>query len=332
MWHLQKLTAGLFIINKPIRVYTNSIDAFTIDSNQILYGNGGGLTNLTYNNINGKPTNFQADWTSTIINKPTNFQADWTSTIINKPTNFQSDWNSTIINKPDLTPYTTSNFVLSNYTTTAGLNTLLSTKQATLTASTNILGIGSSITALNYGNISNPPNLSSYATTATLGSYSTTTQMNSSISTALTPYSTTTQMNSSISTALTPYLTSATASTTYGTITNLNLKENALTFSSPLIRTTNTISLNQSLIDYNNLINKPTLNFLPFTAGVLTGQLTLSTVSGNNPIYITSTSTTANNCIQIKNNSTYNAFVGIGGTSLGGNYANNFLLKVLHQV
>ena len=96
-------TAGLYYPSENnCRVYTNSIDAFTIDNNQILYGNG------------------------------------------------------------------------------AGFN-------------------------LNYNNISNPPNLSLYATTATLGSYSTTTQM-----------------NSSISTALTPYLTSATATATYGTITNLN--------------------------------------------------------------------------------------------------------------
>ncbi len=43
------------------RIYTNLIDAFTIDNNQILYGNGGGFTNLTYNNINGKPTNFKSD-------------------------------------------------------------------------------------------------------------------------------------------------------------------------------------------------------------------------------------------------------------------------------
>ena len=72
-----------------------------------------------------------------------------------------------------------------------------------------LYGNGAGFTNLNYNNISNPPNLSLYATTATLGSYSTTTQM-----------------NSSISTALTPYLTSATATATYGTITNLNTKQN----------------------------------------------------------------------------------------------------------
>ena len=45
------------------------------------------------------------------------------------------------------------------------------------------------------------------------------------------------------------YLTTATASTTYATITNLNSKENTLTFSAPLTRTTNTISLDLSLYD-----------------------------------------------------------------------------------
>jgi hypothetical protein len=48
----------------------------------------------------------------------------------------------------------------------------------------------------------------------------------------------------------------------------------------------------------------------------MTGQLQLSTSTGNNPIYITSTNKTANNCIQIKNNSTFNAYIGIGGTAL----------------
>ena len=44
-------------------------------------GNGAALTNLTYANITGKPTNFQADWNSTIINKPSTFPADMTTII-----------------------------------------------------------------------------------------------------------------------------------------------------------------------------------------------------------------------------------------------------------
>ena len=74
-----------------IKIFTNNVDALTIDSNQGLYGNGTGLTNLGYSNIINKPTNFQSDWTSTVINKPTNFQSDWTSTVINKPSTFPAD-------------------------------------------------------------------------------------------------------------------------------------------------------------------------------------------------------------------------------------------------
>ena len=34
-------------------------------------GSGSGITNLDYNNITlNKPTNFQSDWNTTIINKP----------------------------------------------------------------------------------------------------------------------------------------------------------------------------------------------------------------------------------------------------------------------
>ena len=42
-------------------------------------GSGASLSNLAYSNITGKPTNFQADWLTTIINKPTTFPADMTN-------------------------------------------------------------------------------------------------------------------------------------------------------------------------------------------------------------------------------------------------------------
>ena len=49
------------------------------------------------------------------------------STILNKPTNFQSDWNSTIINKPDLTVYAIKTNVDSS------LNSLNTNKQNVFT-------------------------------------------------------------------------------------------------------------------------------------------------------------------------------------------------------
>jgi hypothetical protein len=51
-----------------IRLFTNNTDALTIDSNQCLYGNGTGLTNIGYSNVINRPTNFQSDWNSTVIN------------------------------------------------------------------------------------------------------------------------------------------------------------------------------------------------------------------------------------------------------------------------
>ena len=125
-------TSGIYNpSNNVIKMFTNNIDALTIDSNQCLYGNGTGLTNIGYNNVINKPTNFQTDWSTTIINKPTNFQTDWATTIINKPTNFQTDWLTTIINKPSTFPVDTTLYY--NKTDT---NNLLGAKQATLTAST----------------------------------------------------------------------------------------------------------------------------------------------------------------------------------------------------
>ena len=49
--------------------------------------------------------------------------------------------------------------------------------------------------------------------------------------------------------ALSSYLLSSTASSTYATITNLNTKQNSLTFSSPLINTSNNITIDLSAYD-----------------------------------------------------------------------------------
>jgi hypothetical protein len=59
----------------------------------------------------------------------------------------------------ELIPYLAS----ATASTTYGTITSLYTKQATLTRSTTLLGIGSSITALNYANVTDSPNLSQYA-------------------------------------------------------------------------------------------------------------------------------------------------------------------------
>ncbi len=64
-------------------------------------------------------------------------------------------------------------------------------------------------------------------------------------------------------------------------------------------------------------------NYPKLAGATMTGALNTGTPSGNNILYISSTATNANNCIQIKNISTYTAYIGLGGTAFGGNYANN---------
>ena len=65
-----------------IKIYTNNIDALTINASQQLSGNGTGLTNLNYSAITNLPANFQTDWNTTVSNKPTNFQTDWNTTTV----------------------------------------------------------------------------------------------------------------------------------------------------------------------------------------------------------------------------------------------------------
>ncbi len=57
--------------------------------------------------------------------------------------------------------------------------------------------------------------------------------------------------------------------------TAINTKEAILSFSSPLVRTTNTTSLNESLINFNNLLNRPDMNlYLLKSGGAMIGNLT----------------------------------------------------------
>jgi hypothetical protein len=64
-------TSGIYNnTTNSIIVFTHSTTALTIDTNQCLYGNGTGLTNIGYNNVLGKPTYFPADYNTTVSNKP----------------------------------------------------------------------------------------------------------------------------------------------------------------------------------------------------------------------------------------------------------------------
>jgi hypothetical protein len=79
--------------------------------------------------------------------------------------------------------------------------------------------------------------------------------------------------------------------------TAINTKENILTFSSPIIRNINTISLNQSLISYNNITDRPDLNlYLLKSGGTMTGQITgITTLNGTTGIFGTIATTNNTN-------------------------------------
>ena len=81
-----------------------------------------------YNNVLSKPTNFQADWNSTIINKPdlsiyattASLSSYATTTSLNNTSNFLVNYNN-LINTPNLNNYATT-AILTSYATTISLN------------------------------------------------------------------------------------------------------------------------------------------------------------------------------------------------------------------
>jgi hypothetical protein len=132
------------------------------------------------------------------------------------------------------------------------VDTSLSNKQNLLDASTNLLGIGTSISALNYDNITlnKPTNFQSDWNTTIINKPD------------LSIYAIKSNVDSSLNTIS----------------TNLNTKENALTFSAPLTRTTNTISIN--LGSYSTTGTDP--NFLKLSGGTMTGTITGTTINTTN--------------------------------------------------
>ena len=128
-------TSGIYNpSNNVIKMFTNNIDALTIDSNQCLYGNGTGLTNIGYNNV------------------------------INKPTNFQTDWLTTVSNRPDLTVYATNTNLNSLSTNSAlSINNLITTSN-TIFTNLNSYSTSSSLSISNLNSTSTTifTNLNSY--------------------------------------------------------------------------------------------------------------------------------------------------------------------------
>ena len=221
---------------------------------------------------------------------------DYNKVSVNKPTNFQADWNSSIINKPTI--YTQSQ-----------IDTFLNAKQNNLTAGTTLLGTGGSITGINYNTVINKPTyslpLNSNATTNTisisLSDYYNQTQVNglitntsnyaSNISNVLKANIDTKDAILSFTSPLIRTVNTITFSeSAITTLTNfynkteannlLNAKQATLSFTSPLVNTANTINFNESAITtLTNFYNKTEANarYLQLAGGDLTGTLNIKT-------------------------------------------------------
>jgi hypothetical protein len=120
-----------------------------------------------------------------------------------------------------------------------------------------------------------------------------------------------------------------------GNINTSNLFLSGINIQTLLTNTSNNL-ITQDTFNSNNLINHIlyTSNILASssssllsTGGTITGQLSLSSTSNITPLYITSTATSSTNAIQIKNNTTSSAYIGIAGTTYGGNYQNNLFIQ-----
>jgi hypothetical protein len=175
-------------------------DTLTAATN--LLGVGTSITAIDYNKVSvNKPTNFQADWNSTIINKPNIYTQSQIDTFLNaKQNNLTAATTllgtggsitginyNTVINKPSyslpLNSNATTNTIsisLSDYYNQTQVNTAITntsnyasnisnilkanidTKQNTLTASTVLSGIGSNLKLVNYNTLSNLPDLTVY--------------------------------------------------------------------------------------------------------------------------------------------------------------------------
>jgi hypothetical protein len=133
------------------------------------------VSNLLINNINTKQAILTAS--TNLLGIGSSISAlDYNKITLNKPTNFQADWGSTVINKPTYFPIDPAIY----YNKTENDN-LLAAKQPNLTTGTTLLGTGGSITGINYNTLINKPsytsplssNLATNTISINLSSYST---------------------------------------------------------------------------------------------------------------------------------------------------------------
>jgi hypothetical protein len=222
-------------------------------------------------------------------------------------TSVQLSYSSFPFATPSLDNYTTSNYV-SNISNVLINN--INAKQPILTAATTLLGIGSSISALDYNKITiNKPSFFPTDWNSTISNKptyfqtdwnTTITNKPSTFPVDTTVYYNKTETNNLLNAkqatlTFSSPLVNTTNTITFNessitTLTNfynkteannlLNAKQATLTFSSPLVNTTNTITFNESAITtLTNFYNKTEANarYLQLAGGDLTGTLNIKT-------------------------------------------------------
>ena len=239
------------------KFYSGTTNTATIGNTGIITattfaGSGASLTNVPYSALTGTVPFYTKGEADTLLNaKQPNLTAstnllgigssisalDYNNITLNKPTYFAID-PSIYYTQTQISNISNLN---SNYTTIASniLNTKIDTKQNILTAATTILGTGGSITGINYNTLINKLTFTS-------------------------------PLSSNLSTNVISIDLSA-----YATNTNLATKENILTFSSPLTRTTNTIGINLSAYSTSGTDTAYVLK----TGSTMTGALNGTSIS-----------------------------------------------------
>jgi hypothetical protein len=252
-------------------------------------------------------------------------------------------------------PFITSNELYTGFYTKGQTNTLLNAKEnvltfnAPLTRNTNTIGIDlSSYLTTSAASSTYQPilsfsapmtktgnnvtiDLSSYATTASLNNYMTsnaTSNIFLTIANASATYATISSLVPYMTSNATSniFLTQASAAATYATITNLNLKENILTFSSPLTRSTNAIGIDLSAYSTTTTNNS---TYLRLSGGQMSGTIGFGTAqSASVLINCYNASSTAFQNIQMINNANDFFYFGIAGNAVtNGSYLNNFFIQ-----
>ena len=339
----------------------------TLTANTNLLGVGSSISALDYGKITlNVPTYFPTSWAN-VASKPTDFQANWNTTVTNKPSVFPPDM-TYIYNKTDCDAKFA---ILANDNTFAGDVIINGTTKRLIFGSRTEdfliylwgtvygLGVNGSTFRLNApadasykfytGPTNNTMTLNNAGVLSTTGgialtgaakfsgdgSLITAINYNNITNNALsfqTPLSKNVANQVSINlTAYQPIINTYTI--TGGTGGSFGFATGTLTLGMPTTYTALSIA---SLTSATSIFYKGaeiSSSYLKLDGtNTMTGALNINTTVGGQLLKITNTNPVTNVVIGLFNNSTSSGFLGIGGTNEGGNYTNNIFLESTNSI